>query len=581
MIDKIKEILLQVERPARYVGGEYNLPDMSKPCTDRLCLCFPDKYEIGMSNIGLRILYHMVNDMEGFVCERCYAPDLDMAKLLKQNSLPLFSIETKLAITDFDLVGFSVQFELQYTNICYMLDLAGLPYYADQRGEEYPIVFAGGPCVVNPMPFANFFDAILIGDGEKNLKEFVQLHSQTKQQGMTKAEFLKHASKLDGVYIPSLNNPTKRAVVQDLDKAYFPTKVLVPNCEIVHDRSVIELFRGCANGCRFCQACFFYRPIRERKVETLVDYADKLIHSTGYDELSLSSLSTSDYSCLKQLVDNIKSVSDKSNVKLALPSLRLDSFEAEVYQETCGSSLTFAPEAGTQRLRNVINKNISDQDIYNSIKQAMLYGVKNVKLYFMLGLPTETQEDLAGIVNIVNLTKQLHKQFGKSKIINIIVSTSVFIPKPLTPFQWEKQINMQEMRDKQNYLKENLRIKNVRYNWHGAESSLIEAVLARGDKKLSDALIKAYELGCVFDSWSECFDYKKWELSFEQAGIDLNEYLNEFSEDFGFEWDIIDNGVTKEYLLKEKHLAYQEVTTANCMSKCNNCGASKLGRCFK
>lgn len=581
MIDKIKEILLQVERPARYVGGEYNLPDMNKPCTDRLCLCFPDKYEIGMSNIGLRILYHMVNDMEGFVCERCYAPDLDMAKLLKQNNLPLFSIETKRAITDFDLIGFSVQFELQYTNICYMLDLAGLPYYADQRGEEYPIVFAGGPCVVNPMPFANFFDAILIGDGEKNLKEFVQLHSQTKQQGMTKAEFLQHASKLDGVYIPSLNNPTKRAVVQDLDKAYFPTKVLVPNCEIVHDRSVIELFRGCANGCRFCQACFFYRPIRERKVETLVDYADKLIHSTGYDELSLSSLSTSDYSCLKQLVDNIKSVSDKSNVKLALPSLRLDSFEAEVYQETCGSSLTFAPEAGTQRLRNVINKNISDQDIYNSIKQAMMYGVKNVKLYFMLGLPTETQEDLAGIVNIVNLTKQLHKQFGKSKIINIIVSTSVFIPKPLTPFQWEKQINMQEMRDKQNYLKENLRIKNVRYNWHGAESSLIEAVLARGDKKLSDALIKAYELGCVFDSWSECFDYKKWELSFEQAGIDLNEYLNEFSEDFDFEWDIIDNGVTKEYLLKEKHLAYQEVTTANCMNKCNNCGASKLGRCFK
>lgn len=581
MIDKIKEILLQVERPARYVGGEYNLPDMNKPCTDRLCLCFPDKYEIGMSNIGLRILYHMVNDMEGFVCERCYAPDLDMAKLLKQNNLPLFSIETKRSITDFDLIGFSVQFELQYTNICYMLDLAGLPYYADQRGEEYPIVFAGGPCVVNPMPFANFFDAILIGDGEKNLKEFVQLHSQTKQQGMTKAEFLQHASKLDGVYIPSLNNPTKRAVVQDLDKAYFPTKVLVPNCEIVHDRSVIELFRGCANGCRFCQACFFYRPIRERKVETLVDYADKLIHSTGYDELSLSSLSTSDYSCLKQLVDNIKSVSDKSNVKLALPSLRLDSFEAEVYQETCGSSLTFAPEAGTQRLRNVINKNISDQDIYNSIKQAMMYGVKNVKLYFMLGLPTETQEDLAGIVNIVNLTKQLHKQFGKSKIINIIVSTSVFIPKPLTPFQWEKQINMQEMRDKQNYLKENLRIKNVRYNWHGAESSLIEAVLARGDKKLSDALIKAYELGCVFDSWSECFDYKKWELSFEQAGIDLNEYLNEFSEDFDFEWDIIDNGVTKEYLLKEKHLAYQEVTTANCMNKCNNCGASKLGRCFK
>lgn len=578
---ELSSILLRVEKPARYVGGEYNMPDMDKPCRHRTCLCFSDKYEVGMSNIGVRILYHMLNDMEGFICERSFAPDLDMAQELKSRGQRLFSLETKRDIVDFDLIGFSVQFELQYTNIPYMFDLAGIPLYAKDRPEDFPPVVAGGPCAVNPMPFAPFFDAILIGDGEITFKQINELHLKCLEQGLSKSEFLRLATEIDGVYVPSIGNRTKRAVVQNLDEAYFPTSVLVPNCDIVHDRSTIELFRGCANGCRFCQACFFYRPIRERKPDTLVRYATELMDNTGYDELSLCSLSTSDYSHLKEMVDGIKEQADKRKVKLALPSLRLDSFEAEIYEETSGSSLTFAPEAGTQRLRNVINKNISEQDIYNSIKGAMEHGVKNVKLYFMIGLPTETDEDLQGIVDIVYLVKDLHRQYGKSKLINIVVSTAVFIPKPLTPFQWERQITIEEMKHKQDFLKEKLRIKNVKYSWHGAESSVIEALLARGDESLARVIEEAYKQGAVFDSWSEHFHYEYWLNAIQKCNVDVDEFVGEQAEDKDFCWDIVDNGVTKAYLLAERHKSRQGVTTPNCMGKCNGCGASKLGRCFK
>ncbi len=582
MTNELKDILLQVERPARYVGGEFNLPDMEKPCDERVLMCFSDKYEIGMSNIGIRILYHMLNDMDGVVCERCFAPDLDLAAKLREHNLPLFSLETKRSFKDFDIVGFSVQFELQYTNIAYMFDLAKIPYFAKDRGEEYPIMVAGGPCSVNPMPYADFFDVILIGDGEVNLKGLVELHRELKDQHLTKAEFLAIAKdRVDGIYVPSLKNKTKRAIVQDLDKAYFPTKILVPNCQIVHDRSTIELFRGCANGCRFCQACFYYRPIRERKVDTLVEYAKQLMDNTGYEEMSLASLSTSDYSGLKELVERIKKEADERKVKLAVPSLRLDSFEAEIYEELNGASLTFAPEAGSQRLRDVINKNISEANITSAIEGAMKNNVKNVKLYFMIGLPTETNEDLDGIAHIAKEVLWLHKKSGTSKMINITVSTSVFIPKPLTPFQWEKQITLKEMEEKQKYLQEALRIKNVRYNWHDAKTSYLEAVFARGDEKLAPAIVKAYEKGCVFDSWSEYFDFDKWMQVFEECGINPEDYTREYGEDEVLPWDVFDNGVTKQYLLKERHLAYQTKTTPNCIGKCNGCGASKLGRCFE
>lgn len=579
-LDKLKEILLTVEKPARYLGGEFNLPDTDKPCEERVCLCFADKYEVGMSNIGLRILYHMLNDTEGVVCERSFAPSVDMAEKMRENGIKLFSLETKREFCDFDMVGFSVGFELAYTNILYMMDLAGIPFYSKDRGEEYPLIVAGGPCMVNPAPIADFFDALLIGEGEVNLAQFVALHRECKKSGLSKQEFLKRAAKLEGVYVPSVGGKVKRAVVKDLDKAYFPTKILVPSCDIVHDRSTLELFRGCANGCRFCQACFYYRPIRERKKDTLLKQAKELITNTGYEELSLSSLSTSDYSQLKELVEGLKEEAAKENVKLALPSLRLDSFEAEIYEDTKGASLTFAPEAGTQRLRDVINKNVCDENIYSSLKAALEHGVKNVKLYFMIGLPTETEDDLKGIVDIVKLVSKLHAQYGRSRIINITVSTAVFIPKPLTPFQWEKQITIDEMYEKQEYLKRELRLKNVKYSWHDAKASVIEAALARGDSKQSAVIRRAYETGCVFDSWNECFDYDRWVAAFDYCGIDIREYTGAIPVEKELAWDFIENGVTKNYLLRERERAYAAQTTPNCIGKCNGCGANKLGGCF-
>lgn len=581
----IFDYLTQVEKPARYTGGEYNTPDMNKPCSLRFCLCFPDLYEVGMSNLGIAILYDILNKAEGIVCERCFAPWTDFADILREKDCPLFSIETRKPLKEFDIVGFSVPYEMSYSNILYMLDLAKIPFRAKDRGDEYPLIVGGGPAAANPEPIIDFFDLFFIGDGEE--VDLAVARIAEKYKG-NKKKILEECAKLDGVYVPSLCETAngvcvtkvKKAVVKDLDSAPYPEKPLVPNMAIVHDRGVVELYRGCYAGCRFCQACFFYRPIRYRSRERVADLAEKIISCTGFDEIGLTSLSSGDYEDIYAVLEDVKEISEKKNVVFQLPSLRLDSFTANLTKNAKKSSLTFAPEAGTQRLRNVINKNITETDIEKSMKLAFETGYRTIKLYFMLGLPTETDEDVMGIAETVKKIRTIYREVTGKTDLTVNVSTAMFIPKPVTPFQWAEQASKEEMERKQDMLKaEFYPMKGVKYSWHGSDMSVLEGVFARGDRRLSSVIETAYKKGCTFDGWSEKFLPEKWFDALAENGIDPYEYTRKRDTEETLPWDFIDFGTTKAYLKKEYDKALKEETTEPCKRHCNGCGANKFGKC--
>jgi len=604
----MSSLLKSVEKPGRYVGGEYNSIIKNKQDVKcRFAFCFPDVYEIGMSNLGVRILYDVLNKDKNIWCERVYAPWTDMKKAMEDYSIPLTAQESGDPVKDFDIIGFSLQYELCYTTALAMLKLADIPMWSKDRCESDPIIIGGGPCVYNAEPVADFFDLINVGEGEEVLLEICNLYIKMKENGSySRTAFLREASHIEGVYIPSLyevsynsdgtikeykplysDTPRKirKRIIGDLDKASYPEKLVMPYIETVHDRIVLEVYRGCIRGCRFCQAGMVYRPIREKSPETLCKSARCLYDNTGYEEISLISLSISDYSELPALTEGLLSWTDEKKVSLSLPSLRLDSFSEELMQRISSvrtGGLTFAPEAGTQRLRDVINKNVSEEDLKRSVGIAFKGGKSNVKLYFMNGLPTETDEDILGIANLAKTVIDCYFALPKPQRpkggVSVTVSVSCFIPKPFTPFQWERQDSFEQLEAKQKLLKNAITDKRIRYTYHDAKVSRIEAILARGDRRLAPAIAYAVTHGAMLDAWDEHFDYDKWCEAFDACGIDPDFYtVRGFGEDEVLPWDIIDIGVTKQFLLRERHLAYEGKTTPSCAEKCSGCGASKLG----
>ncbi len=605
------DILLRVEKPARYIGNEVNAVLKNKEEIDiRFAMCFPDVYEIGMSHLGIQIIYDMLNSWEDTWCERVYSPWVDLDRIMREENIPLFALESQDPIKEFDFLGITIQYEMCYTNILQILDLAGIPFMATDRTADDPIVIGGGPCVYNPEPIAEFFDIFYIGEGETRYRELLDCYQENQKAGGSREDFLLKVAQIPGMYVPRYYQVTyqedgtiqsmvpahkdvpvkvMKEMVADVSHTYYPMKPVVPFIKITQDRVVLEIQRGCIRGCRFCQAGQLYRPVRERDVEVLKEYALQMLHNTGHEEISLSSLSSSDYSKLPELIDFLITECKAKNTNISLPSLRIDSFSLDVMskvQDVKKSSLTFAPEAGSQRLRNVINKGLTEEMILEGAAKAFAGGWNRVKLYFMLGLPTETEEDIKGIGELANRIAAVYyetvpKEQRNGKV-QIVASTSFFIPKPFTPFQWAPQATKEEFLDKayltRKGITEQLNQKSIKYNWHETDASVLECVLARGDRRLAESILEIYKRGCIYDAWSEYYRNDVWLEVFAEKGVDLSFYTTrERGDDEIFPWDFIDCGVTKEFLLREWHKAKEEAVTPNCRMQCQGCGAARFG----